>query len=85
MKYFEINNPYFAMIGAENEQEALSIYVEVVSDANETLKDEIKELERDYALVQFARSRNEDNELLPYKELMEEFEGKGVLLMDSSL
>lgn len=86
MQYYEINSHYYALIGAESEEEALNIYVEVVADDDDgTLKDDMQEVERDYALVRFARSRGEDNKLLPYTELLEEFEDKGVLLMDSSL
>ncbi|MEC2105026.1 hypothetical protein [Bacillus licheniformis] len=50
MKYYEIHEPYYALLAAEEEKKALEVYVEVVADDDGTLKDSIKEVSRQYAL-----------------------------------
>lgn len=47
MKYFEIKDPYYALIKAENEDEAIDVYIETVSDFDDELK--IEEVEEEYA------------------------------------
>lgn len=88
MKYFKIQDPYYALIKAENQDEAIRIYTEFVSDDEDgTLHEEIKEIDRDYALIQFARSESEDGDFMPVPETLDKFrrEKSEVLLIDSGL
>lgn len=80
MKYFEIHDPYYALVKAETVEKALEIYVEQVADDDGTLREEIKEVDRDYALIQFARSESEDETLDKFHR-----EKSEVLLIESSL
>ncbi|WP_026579180.1 hypothetical protein [Bacillus sp. SB47] len=50
MKYYEIHEPYYALLAAEDEKKALEVYVEVAADDDGALKDSIKEVSRQYAL-----------------------------------
>ncbi len=87
MKYFEIHDPYYALIKAENQDEAIKIYTEYVADDDGTLNEEIREVDRDYALVIFARSESEDGDFAPVPETLDNFrrEKSEVLLIDSGV
>ena len=87
MKYFEINDPYYALIKAENQAEAIKIYTEYVADDDGTLHEEIKEVDRDYALASFSRGGTEDGEEVPISEILEDFQSEvsAVLLIDPAL
>jgi hypothetical protein len=87
MKFFETHDPYYALIKAENQAEAIKIYTEYVADDDGTLNEEIREVDRDYALVRFARSKSEDGDFESVPHALEKFrrEKSEVLLIDSGL
>ncbi|MEB8416338.1 hypothetical protein NGG16_02675 [Enterococcus casseliflavus] len=62
MKIFEMNYPYFAIIGAENKEECMKFYEEVVCDVED--KDDfiasMKELEKSEAITKVASSVSEE-------------------------
>jgi hypothetical protein len=83
MKYFEIHDPYYALIKAADQEEAIKIYTEYVAEDDGTLHEEIREVDRDYALVSYSRGVTEDNEVVPIPEILKDFqsEGSAVLLI----
>ncbi|MCM3216125.1 hypothetical protein M3612_16625 [Niallia taxi] len=88
MKYFEVNEPYYALIKAQSKKQAMEIYTKKVSEDNEgTLKEEMMEVNRDYALVKFDRSPGEDGQLIPIIEIIETFnkDKAELLVIDGSL
>lgn len=87
MKYFEIHDPYYALIKAKNQVEAIKIYTECVADDDGTLREEIREVDRDYALVSFSRGRTENGKDVAISEILKDFqsEGSAVLLIDPAL
>jgi hypothetical protein len=87
MKFFEIYSPYYALIKAKSVNEAINLYVEGVADDDGTLKDEIKEVDRDYALARYSRGKSEDGKLIPLEEVLEDFSNDDsmVLLIDPAL
>lgn len=87
MRYFEIYDPYYALMKAKNEQEAIKEYVKYVADDDGSLKDEIQEVSRDYALVKFSRAPGEDKVLLPISEVVDEFveQEHEVMVIDGNL
>ena len=89
MKYFEIREPYYALIKAKNSEDAIEVYVKNVSDNDESypIKDYIEEVESDYALVMLSRASAEDNEQIPIKDLLDDFRTyeSSVLLVDGNL
>ncbi|MED5050193.1 hypothetical protein P9738_00150 [Bacillus siamensis] len=62
MKFYEINNPYYALLKAEDKAEAEEIYNTSVAniDGYENFQDEeINEVSRDYALSEYKRVMKE--------------------------
>lgn len=89
MRYFEIEQPYYGLMKANNEEEAIKIYTETIADddPDSPLIDEIKEVERDYALVVHARAVSEEGKYETIKTLLENFndDKAAILAMDSLL
>lgn len=74
MKFFEVHSPYYALIKAKTKREAIEKYTEVVADDDGTLHEEIREVERDYALVTFSRGDTEDGEEVSISEILKNFQ-----------
>ena len=87
MKYFEIYSPYYALLKANTQEEAIAKYAECVADDDGTLHEEIQEVDRDYALVKFASGGVEGGEKMLIKEMLETFKEATpeVLCIDSAL
>jgi hypothetical protein len=88
MKFFEVHEPYYALIKALDKEQAIKEYLEVVADDEDgTLESEIKEVERDYALVKFSRATSVDIMILTTKEILSQFNygGNEILLVDKQL
>ena len=90
MNYFEINEPYYALLKAENVEEATKKYVEVVAGDEEErplIANNFEEIDRDYAFVKFARCLDESNGILPITQVVDDFNyaKSEVLIMDSTL
>lgn len=85
MRFFEIHEPYYALLKAEDEEQAKKEYESAVAFIDEP--NEIKEVEKDYALVKFSQTKDEDGNLLSLDEILDEFRGKerSVLLIDGAL
>ena len=62
MKFFEVHYPYYALIKARDKDEAVQLYVMYIADDEDgTLHEEMKEVERDYALVMHAKAMSLEN------------------------
>lgn len=89
MKYFEVHTPYYALLQAETKESAIEKYVKFVADdEDDSLKDKMEEVDRDYALVKFSRAPEEENKMLmPINTVLEDFNCKDneVLLIDGAL
>jgi hypothetical protein len=87
MKFFEVHYPYYALIKAKSVDEAINLYVEGVADDDGTLKDEIKEVDRDYALVRFSQGKTEDKKEVPIAKILTDFQSdeSKILLIDGAL
>ena len=85
MKYFEINEPYYGLLKAENQDDALVQYNAVIADLEEI--DEVIEVQRDYALARYSQATGEDGKLIPLKEILESFNDSDIctLVIDGSL
>lgn len=62
MRFFEINNPYFAIVAAENEEKCVGFYEEVVCDVEdkEDFMAGMKELEKSEAVTKVANTVSEE-------------------------
>lgn len=87
MKFYEVHYPYYALLKANDKEEAMQLYTECVADDDGTLHEEIEEVERDYALVKFSRGRSEDKKEIPIIEVLSNFQSNEpmVLLIDGAL
>ncbi|KIN36730.1 MULTISPECIES: hypothetical protein [Bacillus] len=87
MKYFEVCDPYYALIKANTKEKAIKLYTEEVADDDGYLRDEIKEVGMLYAAVKHSRTVTEDQELSPISDVLEELQSneERVLIMDGSL
>lgn len=90
MKFYEIHDPYYALIKAKDEADAERIYNEYISDTDDYENfqdDEIREVERDYALVMFSQIQDYDGTCAGYDFISKVFNDPDfkVLKMDGSL
>lgn len=85
MKFFEAHYPYYALIKAEDEKKALSIYEEQVADLDEGT--DLGEIDQNKALIVFAQAPGENKDKILPKEVYEEFfnSEEKVLLIDGSV
>ncbi|QSB48788.1 hypothetical protein [Parageobacillus toebii] len=87
MKFYEVHYPYYALLKAETKEEALKLYIDAVCDDDGSLSQELKEVERDYALAMYSRAKTEDGKDIPIPVILEDFQDdeSKVLLIDSTL
>jgi hypothetical protein len=87
MKFYEVHYPYYALLKANDKEEAMQLYTECVADDDGSLHEEIKEVERDYALIKFSRGKTEDRKEVPVLEILNDFQSNEsmVLLIDGAL
>lgn len=88
MKFYEVHDPYYALIKAKTKENAMTIYTDVVADDEEgELAENIKEVTGLYAAAKFSRIPGEDKELIPFEEVLEDLtsEGEMMLAVDGSL
>lgn len=93
MKFYEIRDPYYALIKAEDKAEAEKVYNEMVAyttgeDKVEDFQEkEMKEVSRDYALVTFSQIQDHDGTCAGYDFIKGMFNDPDfkLLKMDGSL
>ncbi|EEU65181.1 predicted protein [Enterococcus faecalis DS5] len=91
MKFYEIKEPYFALIVAENEKQCLKLYKDIVCEVEDEKEffDDIKTIDKYEAFKMLAKSRIEDGGELGAEEAfnqLENLEENGeVLLIDGGL
>lgn len=84
MKFFAVNEPYYALIKAKDKEDAMNEYIKTIAEEEkEILRNTMKEVSRDYALVCFSKVQTEDN---PTK-LLELFNNEDfpILIIDEAL
>ena len=90
MRFYEINDPYYALIMAASHGEAVQEYLDVVAGEQEEfeeLMEEVKEVPEYYAATKFSRGKGEDRDLIDIEEVLDTLKSDKtqVLLMDGSL
>lgn len=90
MRFYEILEPYYALIKAKDEINATQKYIEIVAGSNkefEEIREEMNVVEKDYVTRILARSTDDTGEKLTNEELKRAIneEITDVLLIDSSL
>lgn len=87
-KFFEVHDPYYALIKAKDVNEAKGIYITIVAEDEEgTLDKEIAEVKSDYAIARYSRSLSDDKEPVALKEILDDLrsEESMLLLIDGNL
>ncbi|EPC6335246.1 hypothetical protein ACR0YY_002396 [Enterococcus faecalis] len=91
MKFYEIKDPYFALIVAEDEKQCLKLYKDIVCEVEDEKEffDDMKTIDKYEAFKMLAKSHIEDSGELGVEEAfnqLENLEEDGeVLLIDGSL
>ncbi|WHX70737.1 hypothetical protein [Bacillus altitudinis] len=87
MKFYEVHDPYYALIKAKTKENAMTIYTDTVADDDGGLSEEITEVTEAYAAIIYSRVNGEDNNVIPVKEVLEHLtnEEEMVLIIDGSL
>lgn len=87
MKFFEVNNPYYALIKAEDVVKAMREYVKVVADDDGTLSEEIRSVDRDYSIARYSRVKSEDGKEMSLMEILNDLNSDEnmVLIVDGVL
>lgn len=85
MNFYEFTEPYYSLIKAENQEEAVQSYLKAVADTEEGY--EVKEVPDYYAIAKFSRCLDEFKKLVPLKEVLEQLESDSteVLMVDGDL
>ncbi|MED2978218.1 hypothetical protein P4284_16140 [Bacillus swezeyi] len=76
MKYFEIHEPHYALLAADDEKKAAEVYVKWVADDDGTLKYNIKEVSRQYALGLVGDSFFQTKPELSVAEFVRDFDDR---------
>lgn len=87
MKFFEVHDPYYALIKAETKNDARCKYVDTVADDEGMLIEKIEEVDRDYAVALYSRTKSEDGKVVPLVEILEDIKSNEakVLIVDGAL
>ncbi len=88
VKYYEVNEPYYALIKAENKEIARDEYIaHVANDEDGTLIDSIEEIQSDYAIAKYSRTVSEDGLEIPLNEILNNIRSdiNMVLIVDGNL
>ncbi|RFA36198.1 hypothetical protein CAI16_05240 [Virgibacillus dokdonensis] len=92
MKYWEIQEPYYALIKADNNLEATNEYIRTVAgedgfDEFNEIRDSLIKVDRDYALAKYSQALSEDKNPIPIDDILLTFNIPGTLtlLIDGSV
>ncbi|PAK34028.1 hypothetical protein [Bacillus safensis] len=87
MKFYEVHDPYYALIKAKNEENAMTIYTDTVADDDGSLSEEITEVTEIYAAIRHSRTVDADERILSIEKVLEDItNGEEKLLgMDTSV
>ncbi|MEL3959463.1 hypothetical protein NST17_20135 [Caldifermentibacillus hisashii] len=90
MNYYEFDVPYYALIKANNGEEAVKLYIEVVAGEENKIDDILENCQlvpEYYAAAKFARSKDKDKKMIELEEVLWYLgsDEPEVLLIDGSL
>lgn len=90
MNYYEILEPYYALIKAKDDVEAVNFYIETVAGYEEefdTIHENCNPVPEYYAAARFSRATGVEDKLIDFEEIIDVLESgrNEVLLMDGAL
>lgn len=86
MRFYIVDEPYFALIKAVNKVEVVELYEKYVAE-EDSLKVNIEEISRDKAIVLMSRTQDEDGDLMNEDVVIRDIDKSksSVLLIDGLL
>ncbi|MGE7940641.1 hypothetical protein ACQKNB_01000 [Lysinibacillus xylanilyticus] len=90
MNFYEFYDPYYALIKAIDEEQAVQTYIDQVAGRQDEFDDLLEECEpiySDYAISRFAQCKCEDGNLMTIADILKTLRSDqaGVLVIDGSL
>jgi hypothetical protein len=88
MKFFKVNEPYYALIKANDKEAAIKLYeANVAENIDGEVNEDIRETSANKALVIFSRATSEDGKIIPINEILTDFESEEemILLIEGTL
>lgn len=88
MNFYEVNEPYYALVMADSYEKAYKEYVEVVAEDHDgDLLENINQVSEQYALLRFSRVTDDGGDLLEIDEMLRilKSEKTELLIIDGSL
>jgi hypothetical protein len=88
LNYYEIHDPYYALIKAQSREEAINTYIkEIEVEENENYEYAFIELPKELALLKFGQSVDQEGKTMDPEEILELFSSNEpcLLLVDGAL
>jgi len=88
MKFFKVNEPYYALIKANDKEAAIKLYeANVAENIDGEVNEDVREISANKALVIFSRATSEDGKIIPINEILTDFESEEemILLIEGTL
>lgn len=81
MRYFEVNEPYYALLKAKNPDKAKEIYTKVVETVEPAVNEllEMKEVPVEYASIAYSRSLAQDG--VPLESIVESLKNRTEMIL----
>lgn len=80
--FYEVYDPYYALIKAKSLDEAKELYIKNVADDEEgILNKEITKVPNDYAIARYSRAVGEGKEQVPLNEILDDLRSKESMLL----
>lgn len=87
MKFFEVSDPYYALIKANTKEDAIKTYIEGVADDEENLSKEMQEVSLEHAVKAYIHRTGFEQGFFFKDEITNHLKGReeGIVVMDGHL
>ncbi|WP_108490821.1 hypothetical protein [Bacillus velezensis] len=87
MKFFEVSDPYYALIKANTKEKAMKLYTEGVADDEENLSKEMQEVSLEHAVKAYIHRTGFEQGFFFKDEITNNLKGReeGIVVMDGHL
>ncbi|MCY9014366.1 hypothetical protein [Bacillus inaquosorum] len=87
MKFFEVSDPYYALIKANTKEKAMKLYTEEVADDEENLSKEMQEVSLEHAVKAYIHRTGFEQGFFFKDEITNNLKGReeGIVVMEGHL
>ncbi|MCP9298353.1 hypothetical protein [Bacillus halotolerans] len=87
MKFFEVSDPYYALIKANTKEKAMKLYIEEVADDEENLSKGMQEVSLEHAVKAYIHRTGFEQGFFFKDEITNNLKGReeGIVVMDGHL